>query len=58
MDSENNFFGCTGGGANDCFNTPVDQDGYSILTGETKGARDPEDLSTLVALQTYKVRYY
>ena len=43
MNSDNNCIGYTGGGSDDCFNTPVDQHGYSILTGQSKGQYGDKD---------------
>ena len=37
MNSDKNCFGYTGGGPDDRFNTPVDANGFSILTGMSKG---------------------
>ena len=53
MNSDGNCFGYTGGGACDCFNTPVDVNGFIILTGMSKGASGKDRFFTLVALETY-----
>jgi len=42
----------------DCFNTPLDQNGKSILTGMSKGTSNPDCYFKLVALETYQVEYY
>ena len=39
MNSKGNCRGCTGGDK-DCFNTPVDENGFSILTGMSKGGEE------------------
>ena len=36
MNAEKSCHGYTGGGEHDCFDTPL-VDGFSILTGESKG---------------------
>ena len=57
MNSDGNCVGYTGGVKGDCFNTPVDVNGFSILTGMTKGGYDggknKDRYFTLVALETY-----
>ena len=53
MNSDNNCVGFTGGGSDECFNTPVDQHGYSILTGQSKGKSGNDCRWTLDALETY-----
>ena len=52
MNSDGNCLGYTGGVSGDCFNTPVDVNGFSILTGMSKGD-DKDRYFTLVALETY-----
>jgi hypothetical protein len=39
MNSDGNCYGLTGGVKWDCFNIPVDENGFSILTGMSKGDR-------------------
>ena len=57
MNSDENCRGFTGGVESDCFNTPVDENGFSILTGMSKGGFDrgnnKDRFFTLVALETY-----
>ena len=57
MNSDENCFGYTGGVEGDCFNTPVDRKGFSILTGMSKGGWDSgknkDRFFSLVALETY-----
>ena len=57
MNAPNNCYGNTGGGEKDCFNTPLDSEGFSILTGETKGDAEETRHFTLEALETYKITY-
>jgi len=54
MNSDGNCYGRTGGVDGDCFNTPVDANGFSILTGMSKGGLfDKDRFFSLVALETY-----
>ena len=53
MNSEKNCSGYTGGGEHDCFNTPLDGNGKSILTGMSVGNRGGEEYFKLVGLETY-----
>jgi hypothetical protein len=56
MNSEGNCFGKTGGGSHDAFNTPLDEKGFSILTGMSRG--DGKEMKfTLVGLETYHLEF-
>ena len=53
MNSDGNCYGRTGGEICDCFNTPVDVNGFSILTGMSKRGGGKDEFFTLVGLETY-----
>ena len=57
INSDDNCVGRTGGVVYDCFNTPVDVNGFSILTGMSEGY-DEDRFFTLVALETYQLQFY
>ena len=54
MNSDSNCYGYTSSDDNNRFNTPVDLNGFSILTGMSKGGESSKDKNfTLVGLETY-----
>ena len=48
-----NCYGVTGGGEYDCFNTPVDKNGFSILTGMSNSRFGNDIYFKLVGIETY-----